>query len=79
MNKISIQTDYIKLSAFLKYTGVVGTGGNAKDLILDRQVKVNGEICNMKGKKLYPGDIVTVLYGEKEEFLVQGQAASKSL
>lgn len=53
-----IHTEYIKLDAFLKFTGVVGTGGEAKSAIQAGQVRVNGEVCAMRGKKLRPGDRV---------------------
>lgn len=44
MQKIKISTEFIKLDQFLKFTGEIGTGGQAKELILDGQVKVNGEV-----------------------------------
>ncbi len=53
---VVIQTEFIKLEAALKYANVVYSGGEAKQLILDGQVGVNGEVCTMRGKKLYPGD-----------------------
>lgn len=53
---LAIQTDFIKLEAAMKYASVVGTGGEAKTLIQEEQVTVNGEVCTMRGKKLYPGD-----------------------
>ncbi len=57
-HSFKIKTEYIKLDAFLKFTGSVGTGGEAKELVQGGQVKVNGEICTMRGKKLRPGDRV---------------------
>ncbi len=53
---VTIHTEFIKLEAALKLANAVSTGGEAKNLILDEQVTVNGEICTMRGKKLYPGD-----------------------
>lgn len=53
---VVIQTEFIKLEAAMKYASVVATGGEAKAFILEEQVKVNGEVCTMRGKKLYPGD-----------------------
>ena len=53
---IKINTEYIKLDAFLKFAGAVETGGEAKLAIQDGEVKVNGEPCAMRGKKLRPGD-----------------------
>lgn len=58
---IKIKTEFIKLDQLLKYAGIVQTGVEAKMLILDNKVKVNGEICNMRGKKIYPKYIVEVL------------------
>lgn len=55
---MKIDTDYIKLDALLKYMGWVNTGGEAKLLIQEGQVLVNGEIETRRGKKLYPGDRV---------------------
>lgn len=58
--KITITTEFIKLDAFMKFANVVMTGGEAKMLIQDGAVKVNGEVCTMRGKKLRPGDVVEV-------------------
>ena len=48
---IPITTDYIKLDALLKFAGLVGTGGEAKQVIESELVRVNGEICTMRGKR----------------------------
>jgi ribosome-associated protein len=61
MEKIIINTEFIKLDALLKYAAAVGTGGEAKNVIADGLVKVNGEVCTMRGKKLRPGDTVTFM------------------
>lgn len=53
-----ITTEYIKLDSLLKYEGLVETGGDAKLRIQAGDVKVNGETCTMRGKKLRPGDTV---------------------
>jgi len=53
---LKIHTEFIKLDAALKLANVIESGGMAKTVIQDEQVKVNGEICTMRGKKLYPGD-----------------------
>ena len=58
MNKIEITTEFIKLDSFLKFSGAVSMGSEAKMLILDELVKVNNEICTHRGKKLYKVDIV---------------------
>ncbi len=55
---VHITTEYIKLEGLLKFAGAVETGGEAKTIIQGEQVKVNGEICTMRGKKLRPGDTV---------------------
>jgi len=53
---VAIQTEFIKLQDAMKYANIVYSGGEAKQLILESQVKVNGEVCTMRGKKLRPGD-----------------------
>lgn len=64
---ITITTDFIKLDSFLKLAGVVSTGGHAKMVITGGEVQVNGQVCIMRGKKLYPGDTV---FFEGQEFFV---------
>ena len=58
MEKIRITTEFIKLDALLKFAGLRETGGEAKELIQGGAVKVNGEVCTQRGKKLRPGDDV---------------------
>ena len=58
MQEVKITTEYIKLDALLKFAALVGTGGEAKEVIQEGQVKVNGETCTMRGKKCRPGDKV---------------------
>ena len=53
---VKINTEFIKLDAFLKFAGAVETGGEAKELIQEGQVRVNGEVCTQRGRKLRPGD-----------------------
>ena len=53
---VEIYSEYIKLQDAMKFASLVATGGEAKQLILDEMVTVNGEVCTMRGKKLYPGD-----------------------
>lgn len=60
MDSILIHTEYIKLEALLKYAGLAETGGEAKLLIQNGQVSVNGQVCTMRGKKLRGGDTVTL-------------------
>ncbi len=56
--KIKIDTEYIKLQDLLKLCGLTGTGGEAKIVIQDGEVRVNGEVCTMRGKKLRSGDVI---------------------
>ena len=53
---VTIHTEFIKLQDAMKYANVVYSGGEAKSMILEEQVQVNGEVCTMRGKKLRPGD-----------------------
>ena len=53
---IKIETEFIKLQDLLKFAGAAETGGEAKLLVQNGEVKVNGEVCTMRGKKLRPGD-----------------------
>ena len=69
MTEIEIYSEYIKLDAFLKFCGAVGTGGEAKLRIAAGEVKVNGAVCTQRGKKLRDGDRVTLgpeEYGVKQ-------------
>ena len=59
MEKVRIHTEFIKLDALLKFAGLCETGGEAKELVQGGAVKVNGEVCTMRGKKIRPGDTVT--------------------
>ena len=59
MNKIKINTEIIKLDAFLKWAAIVSSGSEAKIYIQDELVKVNNEVCTQRGKKLKVGDIVS--------------------
>lgn len=54
--EVEITTEFIKLQDAMKFANIVYSGGEAKQLILEEQVRVNGEICTMRGKKLRPGD-----------------------
>ena len=71
METITIETEFIKLDALLKFAALTATGGEAKQVITDGMVAVNGETCTMRGKKIRPGDTVEV-----DRFLVHvtGQA-----
>jgi len=56
----AITSDYIKLDSFLKGVSVVGSGGEAKILITEGRVRVNNEVELRRGRKLYPGDHVSL-------------------
>ncbi|MEI6857701.1 S4 domain-containing protein YaaA [Psychrilyobacter sp.] len=58
MEKIQITTEYIKLDQLLKWANVVSSGSDAKHIITEEMVKVNGEIETRRGKKIRVGDIV---------------------
>ena len=55
---VSIHTEFIKLDSLLKFAGLCDTGGFAKELVQQGAVRVNGEVCTMRGKKISPGDVV---------------------
>ena len=65
--EIPISTEFIKLEAFLKFAGFVSTGGEAKILIQEQGILVNGERCFMRGKKLHSGDVVKI---DSEEYKI---------
>lgn len=67
MKELSIKEEFIKLDSALKYSGAIGTGGQAKMVIQDGQVKVNGEVCFERGKKLRRGDTFSF---EGQEFII---------
>ena len=58
MKKITITTEFIKLQDLLKFANLVESGGEAKERIQGGEVRVNGEVCTMRGKKIRPGDVV---------------------
>ncbi len=66
MEKINIVTEYIKLDSLLKLSALVGTGGEAKYVIGEGMVKVNGEVCTQRGRKLHGGDHVSFAGNELE-------------
>ena len=57
MENITIETEFIKLDALLKFAALTATGGEAKQVIADGMVAVNGETCTMRGRKIRPGDV----------------------
>ena len=71
MDAITIKTPYIKLDQALKFSGTVSDGSDARFLITEGFVKVNGETEIRRGRKLYKNDVVKVEYeGQKSEFYI---------
>ena len=56
---IEIKEEFIRLDSLMKFSGMVATGGEAKVLIQQGDVLVNGEVCTMRGKKMRHGDVAT--------------------
>ncbi len=61
---VEIKTEFIKLDAFLKFAAAVESGGEAKALIQEGAVAVNGETCTQRGRKLRDGDVVALAGAE---------------
>lgn len=70
MEKVFIKENFIRLDSALKLASAVGTGGHAKIVIQNGEVAVNGEICLMRGKKLYLGDVFTF---EGQNFVIENE------
>lgn len=66
MQEIRISTEYIKLDQFLKFAELVDSGGVAKVFIQEELVRVNGEVCTSRGKKLHDGDIVELFIPDED-------------
>ena len=66
---VKISTEYIKLGQFLKFSGIIVNGGEAKELLENGLVLVNNKVEIARGKKLYPGDTV---YFDGEEYKIEG-------
>lgn len=64
IEKVEIKTDFIRLDSFLKFKGIAETGGQAKQFIQDGIVRVNGKVCESRGKKLRDGDKILVFGDE---------------
>lgn len=56
---VKINTQFIQLQSFLKFKGIAETGGQAKEFIQDGIIRVNGEVCTARGKKIRTGDIIS--------------------
>ena len=70
MEKVFINTEFIKLSQALKLANKVESGSFAKMIILDELVKVNGQTCTVKGKKIYNMDIIEICGEESSKFQI---------
>ncbi len=75
MKKIYINEEFIRLDNLMKFSGLCNSGGRAKYLIQGGEVKLNGEVCEMRGKKIRPGDRVEY-NGKVVEVELEGQEAS---
>lgn len=58
--EVKISSEFIKLDQLLKFAGIVETGGIGKEIILEERIRVNGEICTMRGKKIRAGDKIQI-------------------
>ncbi len=70
ITEITITGEYIKLDQLLKFANVAQSGGVAKEMIMDEIVKVDGDVCTMRGKKIRPGNEVLVEF-EDEAVLIK--------
>ena len=68
-HKVKIHTEFIRLQDLLKFAGAAETGGDAKRIIQEGRVSVNGEVCTMRGKKMRPGDRAAI--DNETELVVQ--------
>ena len=68
MIPVKITTEYIELQMLLKMQDIITSGGQAKYFLQENDVFVNGDLENIRGKKLYPGDKIKVL---NQEFILQ--------
>lgn len=60
MEQVNITTEFIKLDQFLKWSGVADNGAEAKNMVLEGIIRVNGETALQRGKKLYKGDKISI-------------------
>lgn len=70
MPEVYIKSEFIKLDQLLKFAGVAESGGHAKEIILEGVVFVNGKQCLSRGKKIYPGYVITF---DDEGFVVKAE------
>ena len=64
METVAITTEFIKLQDLMKFADMVSSGGEAKVLIQEGEVSVNGEVCLQRGRKIRPGDVVSFQGGQ---------------
>lgn len=67
MEKITIKTEYITLGQLLKFLSIVSSGGEAKIFLQTYEILLNDELENRRGKKIYPGDVVSI---QSEKYLI---------
>ena len=67
--EVQITTEFIKLDQLIKYAGIAYSGAEAKDMVVNGYVSVNGEVCTMRGKKIRSGDAVTLDF-EDDTFVI---------
>ena len=72
--EISIESDFITLGQVLKNEGIIATGGQAKWFLLEEKVLVNQEQETRRGRKLYPGDQVTIPALDFDALMVADEA-----
>lgn len=60
MEKVKIKTEFIKLDQFIKYVGLAGSGADAKNMVAEEMIKVNGQVELQRGKKLRSGDKIEI-------------------
>lgn len=68
MKVIKIKTDYIKLGQFLKFIGMISLGGEVKDFLANKTIKINNLIEKQRGKKLFSGDLIEI---DHEKFIIE--------
>lgn len=68
---IEIDTEFIKLDNLIKLSGAADTGGQAKFMVQNGYVKLNGEVCEMRNKKIRNGDVVEVDNGDVNGFIIE--------
>ena len=70
METVFISSEYITLGQFLKFTGIISNGSEAKIAVLELKITVNGVFESRRGRKIYPNDVVKI---EKRAFLVKNK------